>query len=263
MMMNASQTSLTNWASGGRNSLSLNALVLLNFNYRAEQINWDNSLEFGYGIMNQSDGTGFIKTDDKIDVATKYGYKVFKNWYFSALVTLRTQMNKGYYYPNDSIVISKFMAPGYGVSALGMDFKPTDALSAFISPVTSKTTFVWDKTLSDSGSFGVERGRRARSEVGGFVRLLFRKDLVENVSFDLKLDLFSNYLRNPGNIDVNWEMRLSIKAYRLLSASISTHLLYDDDTTLEIDSDNDGVIDHSGPRIQFKELFSLGLTFRF
>jgi len=263
VFINTSQTSLTNWAAGGRNSLSLNALVSYDLNYRAEKANWDNSFEFGYGIMNQGDGEGFMKTDDKLDIATKYGIKIIEKWYFSALLTIRTQVNKGYYYPNDSIVISRFMAPGYFVGAVGMDYKPSNAFSALISPVTIKTTFVLDEVLSDSGSFGVERGKQSRAEIGGFVRMLFRKDLVDNVSFDLKIDLFSNYLRKPENIDINWEMRLSLKAYKMLNASISTYLIYDDDVLLEIDSDNDGTIDHRGPRLQFKELFSVGLTFRF
>jgi hypothetical protein len=263
IFLNTSQTSLTNWSSGGRNSLSLNVLVSLDRNYRAEKANWDNSLEFGYGIMNQGDGEGFLKTDDKLDIATKYGFRTFEKWYFSALMTLRTQVNPGYYYPNDSVVISRFLAPGYFVGAIGMDFKPSDAFSAFISPLTTKTTFVLDDVLSDSGAFGVERGRISRSEIGGFVRMLYRKDLVENVSFDLKIDLFSNYLRKPGNIDINWEMRLILKAYKMLSASLSTHLIYDDDVILDIDFDKDGIIDKRGPRLQFKELFSLGLTFRF
>jgi hypothetical protein len=263
IFLNTSQTSLTNWASGGRNSLSLNALISSDINFRAEKINWDNSFEFGYGIMNQGDGEGFIKTDDKLDVATKFGIKTFEKWYFSTLMTLRTQVNKGYYYPDDSIIISRFMSPGYFVGALGMDFKPNNAFSAFIAPVTSKTTFVIDEALSDSGSFGVERGKHARSEIGGFVRMLYRKDLVENVNFDLRVDMFSNFLKNPQNIDINWEMRLTLKAYRLLNASISTHLIYDDDVDIDIDLDNDGIIDHRGPRMQFKELFSVGLTFRF
>jgi hypothetical protein len=57
-------------------------------------------------------------------------------------------------------------------------------------------------------------------------------------------------------------MRLTINAYKLLSASISTHLLYDDDTMLEIDQDKDGIVDRRGPRIQFKELFGVGITFK-
>lgn len=263
VFLNTSQTSLTNWAAGGRNSLSINALCSFDMNYRAEKINWDNSIDFGYGIMNQGDGEGFIKTDDKLDIATKFGIKTFNKWYFSTLATLRTQVNRGYYHPNDSVVISRFMAPGYFVGALGMDYKPNDYYSAFISPVTIKTTFVVDQALSDSGSFGITRGRHARSEIGGFIRMLFRKDLVENVSFDLKIDLFSNYLSKPGNIDINWEMRLTIKAYKMLNASLSTHLIYDDDVKLEFDTDNDGIVDRRGPRLQFKELFSLGLTFKF
>lgn len=263
VFLNTSQTSLTNWASGGRNSMSLNAIVSSDINYRAPKLNWDNSLEFGYGIINQGEGEGFIKTDDKLDIATKLGIKTFNKWYFSALATLRTQINKGYNYPDDSIVISRFLSPGYFVGALGLDYKPNTYFSAFISPVTSKTTLLLDEALADSGSFGVERGRHSRSEIGGFVRMLYRKDLVENVSFDLRIDMFSNYLKNPGNIDINWEMRLSLKAYKMLNASVSTHLIYDDDVDIDIDENKDGIIERRGPRLQFKELFSVGLTFKF
>jgi hypothetical protein len=263
LFLNVSQTSLTNWAAGGRNSLSVNGLFTMDINYREVKINWDNSFETGYGVMNQSDGGGFIKTDDRINAATKFGYKVFDKWYFSGLLSLKTQLNKGYYYPNDSVVISRFMAPGYFVGAIGMDFKPTDYFSAFFSPVTCKTTFVLDKALADSGSYGVTRGQRSRSEVGGFVRMLYRKELVENVSVDMRADFFSNYLKKPGNIDIDWEMRLSLKINKLMSASVSMNLLYDDDVKLEIDSDRDGIVDRRGPRVQFKELFAVGFVLKF
>jgi hypothetical protein len=93
--------------------------------------------------------------------------------------------------------------------------------------------------------------------------MLYRKELVENVSVDMRADFFSNYLKKPGNIDIDWEMRLSLKINKLMSASVSMNLLYDDDVKLEIDSDRDGIVDRRGPRVQFKELFAVGFVLKF
>jgi len=261
--ISTSQTSLTNWSSGGQNSISINGLASVYINYREERINWDNSFDFGYGILKQGRYQGFIKTDDKIDLISKYGLKAFKGWYYATLFNFKTQLNKGFNYPNDSMPISKFLAPGYLLAAVGLDYKRNDLFSAFISPFTSKVTLVNDPVLADSGAFGVERGERLRSEMGGYVRMIFKRDINKNVSFSTKIDLFSNYLHNPQNIDINWEMFLILKASEFFSASLTTHLIYDDDIKIERDTDNDGEIDLRGARIQFKEVLSIGITFRF
>ena len=53
------------------------------------------------------------KNDDKIDFTSKYGYKTSKNWNIASLVNFKSQFTKGYNYPNDSTVISNFLAPAY------------------------------------------------------------------------------------------------------------------------------------------------------
>lgn len=82
-----SQTSLTNWAAGGENSVSLNALLSVFANYKKGKGAWDNSLDLGYGLLKQGWGKEipFSKTDDKVDLLSKFGYKAFKNWYYAAL----------------------------------------------------------------------------------------------------------------------------------------------------------------------------------
>jgi len=142
-------------------------------------------------------------------------------------------------------------------------YKPGDIFSAFIAPVTAKITIVNDQALADSGAFGVDPGKKVRSELGGYIRLMFQKDIIENVSFATKMDIFSNYLNNPQNIDINWETLLTLKANKYLSATLTTHLIYDDDVKIEEDTDNDGITDRKGPRTQFKEVVSIGLTIKF
>ena len=261
--INVSQTSLTNWAAGGENSLSINGLINAQANLKKGESNWANSLEIGYGLLKQGTDAGFVKTDDKIELVSKYGYHAFGKWNYAVLFSFKTQMANGYNYPNDSVAISKFLAPGYILGAAGLDYMPNDNFSAFIAPITGKVTLVNDQALADSGAYGVKPGQKSRIEMGGYIRLAFRKDLFENVNFSTKIDLFSNYLDNPQNIDINWETLLTLKANKYLSATLSTLLIYDDNIKIEQDTNNDGVIDSKGPRIQFKEVLSIGITLQF
>ena len=162
----------------------------------------------------------------------------------------------GYNYPNVDDVISDFCAGIYFVCA-GMDYKPSKDFNLFISPLLRKITTVNNKALSNVGAFGVAPGKMNRAEFGGYIRLLYKTELLENVSIQNKLDLFSNYLEKPKNIDVNWEVLLSMKINQYITASIATHLIYDDDIKIDIDTNKDGIIDKSGPRTQFK-VFAVG-----
>jgi hypothetical protein len=244
--VNMAQTSLTNWAAGGQNSLALNSLVSLFANFKRDKIVWDNSLDVGYGILRQGKDADFMKTDDKIDFLSKYGKEAFANFYYSALLNFKTQMAPGYNYPNDSVKISNFLAPAYLVAALGMDYKPNAYLSAYLAPATGRLTIVNDKTLSDAGAFGVEAGENTKSEFGGYLRLIytrndFKKEILKNVAFTTKADLFSNYLKSPQNIDISWETLIACKINKYISVNFTTHLLYDDDTKIAIDNNDDGV----------------------
>jgi hypothetical protein len=276
---NLTQMSLSNWAAGGEESVNITGMASLFANYRQGKNRWSNSIDLGYGILRKgSSANKFIKTDDKIDILSKYGRKAFKGFYYSALVNLKTQMAAGFNYPNDSISISDFWAPAYVISAVGLDFKPNDNFSAFAAPLTSKIVLINSQRLADIGSFGVEPavfdsvngvytkvkdGKRSKKEIGGYIRVIFTKgnfqaEWLKNVSFTSKIDLFSNYLKNPECIDVNWETQLVFKVNKLLSVNISTHLIYDDDVTYKND---DGST--RGPKVQFKELLGIGLSYKF
>ncbi len=261
--INASQTSLTNWASGGQSSVALGTMLSLQSQYRKNKGLWENYLDLGYGSLKQGKKSGWMKTDDKIDFTSKFGYKAVKNWYYAGLVNFKTQMAPGYNYPNDSVAISGFLAPGYLLGGLGFDYQSGGSLTAYISPVTLKVTFVRDQELAELGAFGVDAGKKIRSEFGGYIRLQCNKSLMENISILSKLDLFSNYLKNPQNIDVSWENLLSMKVNKYVSASLSTHLLYDDDIDIAVDENDDGIADSYGPRLQFKEVLAVGLSLIF
>jgi hypothetical protein len=264
------QTSLTNWVSGGQNSFAVNGLFSGFANLKKGKSAWDNSLDIGYGMIKQGKEAN-RKTDDKIDILSKYGREAFKNVYYSALFNFKTQLTPGYNYPDVTHKISTRFAPAYLTLALGLDYKPDPYFSMFVAPVTGKFTFVTDPDLSEQGAFGVTPGEKSRSELGGYLRAVyskndFKNEFLKNVSFTTKLDLFSNYAENPQNIDVSWETLITMKINKYLSVNFNTHLIYDDDIFVPKDKNNNGTLeDGEGVKslVQFKEIFGVGFAYKF
>ena len=272
-LLNFSQVSLTNWNAGGLNSFSLNGAANLFANYTKGKGQWENTLDLGYGILRQGrkDNVSWLKTDDKIDLFSKFGRKASKSWFYSALFNFKTQSTDGFNYPDDSTVISRFMAPGYTLTAIGMDYKPNEIFSAFIAPLTMKNTFVLDDDLAAARLFGLDPDGtgKIRTELGGYIRLQLqlenedaKRKAFQNIAFTSKLDLFSNFLNNPDRIDINWENLLQLKVNQFISASISTQLIYDDDINIAV-FDDAGAQVGSGPRVQFKEVLGIGFAYTF
>jgi len=255
---NFSQVSLTNWAAGGQSSMSGVFMVNYLANYKKDSLSWDNYLDMRYGFLKE-DGNDLTKSSDKIEFNSKVGYATGGGWNYSGLVNFKSQFAPGYNYPrtpNDNY-ISKFLAPAYINIALGMDYK-NEYMSFFVSPVTGKFTIVNNDTLSARGEFGVDPGEKFRSEFGASIRFGAKKEILKNVTAATKLDLFSNYFNNPGNIDVDWTFMLNLKVNEWLSANFLTQLVYDDDIKI-LNSDNG----KSAPMVQFMEMFGVGLSFKF
>ncbi len=269
LSLNISQTSLTNWVAGGQNSLSVNGLFSGFINYKSDKSAWDNTLDAGYGLLKQ--GGISRKTDDKFEFSSKYGLIAFKNVYYAALLSFKTQMTPGYDYSTVKTKISDLFSPAYLILAVGMDYNPDAYFSAFIAPLTSRVIFVHDKALSDAGSFGVDPGKKSKSEFGGYLRVLysrndFKSEFLKNVSFSTKIDLFSNYADKPQNIVVNWETLLAFKVNKYLSANFNTQLIYDDKIKVPFDKNGDGTIapgEAVGSKVQFKEILGVGLSYNF
>jgi len=250
-----SQVSFYQWAAGGENSYSGNAFLSLFANYKKENVSWDNNLGLGYGLIKQ--GSLSKKSDDRIDLTSQFGMKASDKWNYSGMLGFKTQFAEGYNYPDVSKKISDFFSPAYLTISLGMDYKPNERFNVFISPLTSKMTFVTDDSLSVMGAYGVDPGKKFRAEFGGFAKIFYKQPIVKNVDMQAKLDLFSNYLNNPGNIDVNAEFLIVMKINEFLAATFNALLIYDDDVTV-LRSD-----DSSGPGLQVKEVFGVGLSYKF
>ncbi len=250
------QVSLYQWSAGGEPSLAAAALGNLFFNYRSENASFENTLDLGYGFNRQ--GSEARKANDRIELNSKYGRNISKHWSLSGLLNFRTQFTEGFSYEDNvkSDRISTFMAPGYLTTTLGLDYKPVDNFSIFISPVAGKFTFLMDDSLSAAGEFGVDPGDKFRAELGGFVKITYAATLVHNVDLSTKLDLFTNYLEEP-TVDVQWEVLLSMKINEFLSATLNTVFIYDDDVNVPKSGGE------TGPGWQIKEVFGVGLSYKF
>lgn len=278
--MNLAQTSLTNWSAGGENSVSIQGLMSLFAINTGVNSFWDNNLTLGYGVLQQGKDKKFIKTDDKIEFTTKYGLRLKDKFFIAGALNFKTQFTVGWNYTKDTQKISNFLSPAYLTGAVGLDWKPADYISIFSAPFTGRITIVNDNELANKGAFGVrqavydslgnilEPGKKSKNELGGFIRISFSKgnfdlEILKNITITSKLELFTNYLNRPQNIDVNWENLLLLKVNKIISINLTTQLIYDDDVKVPIDSNGDGKFDSSAPRTQFKEIFGLGISITF
>lgn len=273
--LNFSQVYMKNWSAGGVQSIAGNALANLSADYKKGKVSWENDLILAYGLVKTGE-EDYRKAEDKIDFTTKYGLQGFDdNFYYTALINFKSQFAPGYNYPDDSTIISDFLAPAYALLSLGLDYQKSEGFSIYFSPLTAKITIVNNDRLSDAGAYGVEPaqynsngekikdGESMFTEFGGYLKMSFSKTLIENVLYETKLELFSSYSEDPTHIDVNWDNTLAFKVNKYISANITTRLIYDDDIDIAVDNNDDGIVDKFGPRTQFMETFNLGIQYTF
>lgn len=255
--LNLSQGSLTNWAAGGDDfSLSINSLLSLYAFYKKDRHSWDNTFDFNLGYVNTT-SLGSRKNDDRFDLLSKYGYALGPKVNLAGIFNFRSQFFKGYTFPdNVKTFASDFMAPGYLLLGAGLDYKPIPELSIFLSPATARWVIVRDTALSKKGLYGVEPGEKSYLELGAFATINYLKEISRNISYKARLDLFSNYRRNPRNIDLFMSNILNVKLSNILSATWGVDLIYDDDVRLFGEN-------QTSPALQVKSLVGLGLQVKF
>ena len=262
------QASFTNWAQGGNNSVSGTALLNYNVTYNDSITIWENVFNFGYGLINTKE-FGTRKNDDRIDILSNFNHIAINKLYYTAKLNFKSQFVEGYNYPNDSVKVSNFLAPAYVILSAGMTYKPDEDFSFFLSPATGKMTIVNDPVLSAQGAYGVTPGETTRLEFGAYATLDFKKELMKNITFKSKLNLFNNYTdpvaENRANIDVNWENSLNLTVNEYINVNIYSQMIYDHDILIQLFKDVDGVevSDGVGRRLQIKQTLGLGFSYNF
>ncbi len=259
-----SQGKLANWASGGENSLSLLSNIRYFWNYNRNKTSWENWMHYRFGFM-KNGSEEIRKNEDRFELNTKLGQRAFKHWYYTAQFNTLTQLFNSYEYPKDEDkkLVANFMSPGYFTLSLGLDFKPHDRFSLFISPITGKWNFVRDTSKIDAERYGVEESKRARREAGARIDLRstinnllkimnVRNELTMFMSYEKK-DRYRNFEKENEEkkrlpFTLNWKMTIDFKINYFMRASIYTETAYDENYS---------------QKLQFKENLNLGVNFRF
>lgn len=273
--LDISQITFVNWNAGGNNSIS--GLIKGQFirTYTKKNIHWKNELIMRYGI-NKQENQEVRKTDDQFSFNSTFGYKrdTITNWYYAGKFNFNTQFANGYAYPNVDLAISRPFAPAYTFLGIGAEYSRKDLnLNFYLSPLTQKTTMVFDQRLANQGAFGVEKavydefgtlireGKNIRNETGILVTNQWKREIFENINFENRIALYTDYINNFGNIDIDWQIQLDLTVNQYVKANIGTHLVYDDDIKLK--QEEGGVQVVKGPKIQLKQLLGLGVVYQF
>lgn len=264
--LNINEVAFVNWNAGGDNSVSALASFRFARNYKFRYLNWDNEAQLRYG-MNAQEGRKLRKTDDQLRLSTTISFRkdTITSWYYSVKANFNTQFSNGFKYPDRENPISRFMAPGYLFVGMGTSYiPPKDKFNLYISPATMKSTFVLDETLSNLGSFGVEKGENVFLELGFLVTNTWEKEIMKNVLMKHRVNLYTDYVRSFGNIDVDWEMNFNLKVNQYINANIGTHVIFDDDIKFdEVVAEDGTIVDPGISRIQFKQLLGVGILYNF
>jgi len=267
------QVSFNNWNAGGANSISAIFNGKVQANYKSEKLFWNSNLFIRYGV-NKQESEPLRKTEDAISIISNFGYEKNENsnWFYSTRFSFNTQFADGYNNPDEE-PISRFMAPAYLFMGAGLEYgRHIEKLSFYASPLTLKTTFVLDKNLANSGAFGVnpaifdidgniiKEGDTVRSEFGFLLTNQYQNEVFENIMLNSLIRLYSDYLNNFGNIDLEWEINFDFKVNKYVSAIFGSHLRYDDDIKTELirNEITNEIIVVEGPKLQWKQLLGVG-----
>lgn len=269
-----------NWAAGSEKfSLAVAGSLNLWANHIAGKQTWANGLEAVYAMTNLH-SVGIRKLDDRIQFTSKYTYDITKHFSVGAMFDARTQMTNGYDYPSNeanSVLIKRrvsgFFAPAYLTFAPGIELKLTDYFSVFAAPLAAHWVVVSngpysfsyqggvkpDNTLERSlaSMYGVNPVREVRFEAGPFISAKFKKELIKNVMFRSRLDLFSDLTNDePMNIDVFWNNNFALQVNKWLQTSLKVDLIYDDNVTMF-------GAKKTSPAAQINSMLGLGVTAKF
>ena len=240
------QSSFENWIAGGISNVSGGLGLNYDFNYQKNDWTWENKLIANFGltkIKNQD----IQKSSDLLEWNSVVGKKAKGYWYYSAFLNFKTQFADDL--DKDTKGPTKFLSPGYIQFGPGMLWKKSDNLKVNIAPSTSRLIIV-DKDLTepDKAYFGVEEGKSTRYELGASVGAYYKLDLMKNISMENILNLYSNYLEDPQNVDLDYTMNLVMNVNDFISANLSYQTIYDD---------------NAFRGLQTRQVFGIGVNYNF
>lgn len=267
-----SQGVISNWAKGGESNISsvLDVTSALNYNNKVTKVNSATSARFALGLQASGKYGGIRKNLDIFEINSKINHKAFGKFDLSGIFQFKSQFLPGYTYPNDttSIMVSKFFNPATFILGYGLEYKPDKNTSVSFSPLSYKGTFVTDTANINQTKYGIAADKRSKNELGAYLTINSKLVLFEKINMSNRIQLFSNFLSKPQNVDVDWEMIATMPLNWFTDLRVNTHLIYDDNTLLPVFERGEPVLGTDGkqkkaPMVQFKELLGVSFVFKF
>jgi len=244
-----SQTALSdNWYKGGDNNMTLSTYDKLAFSRydESKKTTLDITLELRLsGYYTKADTIHPMRVNDnqfRVDVS--YGYKAWKNWYYSSTAYIKTPIFE-YFNANSKTVKSNFFAPLEMNLAVGMDLKLTKnkklTYSLMLAPLSYNLKYVADERVNVT-SYGIKANRRQLNQVGASITSKLEWTINESVSWSSRAYFFTSY----HNTTLEFENTFNVKLGRYSTAKVYLYPRFDD----SVDD-----------KIQMKEMLTFGLAF--
>ncbi len=263
------QTYFSNWARGGESSFAgnLDVRARANFNDKEKKLRWNSEGRLRYGAI-RTEEHGLRTNTDNLELNSQFNTDLREKLDFSSVLYFKTQVAKGYNYPNDSVVVSRFLNPGALTLGVGVEYKPFEKTSLNFSAISYRNTFVMDTAAIDQTAHGIDPDKRSRQELGGQLVIRNSVSILDGLEINNAIRIFSGYLDKPQNIDVDWEINFEKQISWFFKVSLNLHTIYDDDILFPVlDANNEPVLLPDGtprrvPKTQFKQFLGLTLAFR-
>ncbi len=264
------QTFLSNWSKGGESSFSnmLDIDGTAKHTNKKDKTEWTNNFRLKYGST-ITEEYGLRTNTDMFNLNSQFNKVIQEKVDFSAVFFMKNQIARGYKYPNDSVVVSKFLNPGSFTVGAGLEYKPFKKTTLNFSVLSYKNTFVLDTANIDQTRHGIDADKKLRQEMGGQLVVKNKASILDGLEMSNTLRLFTNYLNKPQNVDVDWEISMERKINWYFTVLLNLHFIYDDDIRFPvIDENGQPVLLPDGtpkktPKLQFKEFLGITLSFKF
>ena len=249
-IFNVNQAALSDWSSGGERFLiGINGIVNYALHHQKGKYSKDTYIDIELGAVEASSFRKFRKTTDRFDVTMEIDHSTSnKNLYYGLLFNLNTQLLGGHNYAvAGHNKISSFLSPGKIIFAPGIDIKvkkPESYFSFFVSPSTARWVTKIDDEFYNEYKFGIDSAQKVNTEFGAYITTHYNVKISNTTRYIGRVDLFSNYLRKPGNVDVLMNNLFTVNISNVFAVNILLDIIYDDDIKR---------------RTQVQEIFGMGL----
>ncbi|MFV0392014.1 MAG: DUF3078 domain-containing protein [Paludibacteraceae bacterium] len=254
MMLQFTQNYVSqNWYQGGNSNLAFLNNFIAEFNYdNRKNMQWTNKIEWRSGL-NTVDGDTLRKmsvNDDLLRYLTKFGVKASGNFYYSISGEISTTLFNNYKGINSMDLKAKLLTPVRANLGIGLDYKYKKLFSLMLAPVSFKYIYLNDTTNINPNAFGIEKGHKQLKQLGSSLEAQLNYDPMLNWNITSRFKFYTDYKK----IEADWEIVNNFSINRFLSARFLLNPRYDNTVILK---------GGEKAQIQFKELLSVGFSYRF